>query len=79
MESLQIRLTPQVLKKVDELVKEGVYSNRNEAVRDAVRRLVLSYDMLSRTKTLREEVSRELKGKSGVKLIREARDEEDNL
>lgn len=79
MESLQIRLTPQILKKVDELVEEGVYSNRNEAVRDAVRRLVLSHEMLSRTRMLREEVSGELKGKRGSKLIREARDEEDSL
>jgi Arc/MetJ-type ribon-helix-helix transcriptional regulator len=79
MESLQIRLTPQVLKKVDDLVKEGVYSNRNEAVRDAVRRLVFNYEALSHTKVLREEISAKFKGKSAAKLIQEARDEEDRL
>jgi len=79
MESLQIRLTPQVIKKVDELVEQGVYSNRNEAVRDAVRRLVFNYEALSHTKVLREEISSKLKGKSASKLIKDAREEEDRI
>ncbi|MBN2251685.1 MAG: ribbon-helix-helix protein, CopG family [Candidatus Altiarchaeota archaeon] len=71
MESLQIRLTPQIIKKVDELVEAGMYASRNEAVRDAVRRLVLHYDAVSRTGALREEITPKPKGKRGVKLIRD--------
>ena len=39
METVQIRLTESQVKGLDNLVREGVYSSRGEAVRDAVRRL----------------------------------------
>jgi antitoxin ParD1/3/4 len=37
METLQIRLTKNMLDKIDVLVKLGTYPNRSEAVRDSVR------------------------------------------
>lgn len=40
METVQIRLTDKQIKNIEVLVKKGVYPNRSEAVRDAVRRLV---------------------------------------
>ena len=40
METVQIRLTDKQIKNIESLVKKGVYPNRSEAVRDAVRRLV---------------------------------------
>ncbi len=40
MQTMQIRLTEKQIKRVDALVKKGIYPNRSEAVRDAVRRLV---------------------------------------
>jgi Arc/MetJ-type ribon-helix-helix transcriptional regulator len=40
METVQIRLTEKQIKNIETLVKKGVYPNRSEAVRDAVRRLV---------------------------------------
>ncbi len=40
MQTMQIRLTDKQIKRVDVLVKKGVYPNRSEAVRDAVRKLV---------------------------------------
>ena len=40
METVQIRLTEKQIKNIDVLVKKGVYPNRSEAVRDAVRKLV---------------------------------------
>ncbi len=40
MQTMQIRLTEKQLKTVDVLIRKGVYPNRSEAVRDAVRRLV---------------------------------------
>jgi len=40
METVQIRLTEKQIKNIEILVKKGIYPNRSEAVRDAVRRLV---------------------------------------
>ena len=40
METMQIRLTRNMLNKVDELIKRGEYPNRSEAVRDSVRRML---------------------------------------
>ena len=40
MDTLQIRMNKGLLKKVDSLVKIGIYSNRSDVIRDAVRRFV---------------------------------------
>jgi len=40
METVQIRLTEKQIRNIDVLVKKGVYPNRSETVRDAVRKLV---------------------------------------
>ena len=40
METVQIRLTEKQIRNIETLVKKGVYPNRSEAVRDAVRKLV---------------------------------------
>ena len=37
METLQIRLTKNMLDKIDVLIELGTYPNRSEAVRDSVR------------------------------------------
>ena len=39
METVQIRLTEKQIRVIDVLVRKGVYPNRSEAVRDAVRKL----------------------------------------
>ncbi len=39
MHPIQIRLTRELIEKVDGLVQTGLYPNRSEAIRDAVRRL----------------------------------------
>jgi len=41
MDTMQIRLTEGLVDRVDLLVRQGLYANRSDAVRDAVRRLVL--------------------------------------
>lgn len=41
METMQIRMNQGLTKRLDALVKTGIYQNRSEAIRDAVRRLVL--------------------------------------
>ena len=40
METVQIRLTRNQIRVIDVFVKKGMYPNRSEAVRDAVRKLV---------------------------------------
>ena len=41
MDTIQVRLGPGLVKKIDALVDTGVYSSRSDVLRDAVRRLVL--------------------------------------
>ncbi len=43
---VQARLPRKLVEKLDELVEEGLFSSRSEAVAEAVRRLVLEYDRL---------------------------------
>jgi len=40
MDTLQIRMNKPLLKMVDTVVKSGVYANRSDVIRDAVRRFV---------------------------------------
>jgi len=40
METVQIRLTKNMLNKLDELIMVGEYPNRSEAVRDSVRKML---------------------------------------
>lgn len=44
METLQIRLTPKQIRKIDVLVRKGIYPSRSEAIRDAVRKLIHEND-----------------------------------
>ena len=40
MDTLQIRMNKELLKRIDFIVKTGIYSNRADVIRDAVRRFV---------------------------------------
>ena len=40
METIQIRLTRNMLNRIDELINIGEYPNRSEAVRDSVRKML---------------------------------------
>ncbi len=42
METMQIRMNKELVQRVDTLVQTGIYSNRSDAIRDAVRRLILN-------------------------------------
>lgn len=48
MSPVQIRLTKKIIEDVDKLIEMGIYSNRSEAIRDAVRRLVIKYSIRER-------------------------------
>lgn len=45
MQTIQIRLTDKLVEKLDDFVKEGFYPNRSEAVRDAVRKLIIEHEL----------------------------------
>jgi len=66
METVQIRLTKKLVEKLNELVKEGFYPNKSEAVRDAVRRLIIEQELGELGEELGEEKLAEQ-----VKKIRE--------
>ncbi len=40
MDTLQIRMNKGLLKRIDTMIKTGIYSNRADVIRDAVRRFV---------------------------------------
>ena len=40
MQMTQVRLTKGLIEKINDLVQKGYYSNKSDAIRDAVRRLV---------------------------------------
>ena len=63
MDTLQIRMNKELLRRVDNIVKTGVYSNRSDVIRDAVRRFVWE----------KEVGSVNFKGNS-VKIVRKARE-----
>jgi len=62
MDTVQIRMNKELIKRIDKLIKKGFYSNRAEVIRDAVRRFMWE----------KEVGSIEYIGPS-VELIREAR------
>ncbi len=41
MDTVQVRLSHGLVDKIDDLVGTGIYANRSDVIRDAVRRLVL--------------------------------------
>ena len=47
MEIIEAKLTPKLLEEVEKLIKEGLYADRDEAIRDAIRRLIreISYSV----------------------------------
>jgi len=75
MDTLQIRMNRQLVKLVDSLVKTGIYANRADVIRDAVRRFVWEKEVgsisrkgksLEITRKAREKLSR---GKINLKEI----------
>ncbi len=64
MDTLQIRINKGLLKRVDSLIKSGIYSNRSDVIRDAVRRFIWE-----------KEVGSILKRGNSVEQIRKARKE----
>ena len=78
MDTLQIRLSHGLVEKIDKLVETGIYSNRSDVVRDAVRRLVLDQmtgiiandgDSVTQVKKARKKLSKEIKSYKDLEKI----------
>lgn len=68
MDTLQIRLSHGIVERVDGLVDTGMYANRSDVIRDAVRRLILNElvgilpdngDSVKEVRELRKKLSKE--------------------
>ena len=75
METLQIRLTGDLIRMVDRLVEQGIYSSRSEAVRDAVRKLVVESEIGSLAEKKAEKTSVELVKEVRQKIWKECLEE----
>lgn len=56
MKTLPAKVTPKLLEEIDELVEEGWYSSRSEAVRDAIRQLVRKQERERIEKAMEEDI-----------------------
>ena len=68
MDTLQIRLSHGLVERIDDLVGTGIYSNRSDVIRDAVRQFVLNKmvgliqnkeDSVKQVRSLRKKLSKE--------------------
>ncbi len=68
MDTVQVRLSHGIIEKVDDLVETGIYANRSDVIRDAVRRLILDKlvgiipntgDSVKEVKEMRKRLSKE--------------------
>lgn len=68
MEVTQVRLPTGIVKEVDNLIQRGLYTNKSDVVRDALRRLILEQqvgsvkntgDSVKEIKEIRKKLSKE--------------------
>jgi len=62
MKTLPAKVTPKLLEEIDELVEDGWYSSRSEAVRDAIRQLVRKQKIERIEKNMEEDIEWGLHG-----------------
>ncbi len=78
MDTLQVRLSPGLVERIDDLVGTGIYANRSDAIRDAVRRLILGNlvgiipnkgDTVKEIREMRKRLSKDVKSFKDVEEI----------
>lgn len=83
MDTLQIRLSHGLVNLIDGLVKEGIYANRSDAIRDAVRRFVWEKqigsipntgDSVKEIRKIRNKLSKEIKSFKDIEEINKLAD-----
>ena len=63
MEVIEAKLTSKLLEEVEKLIKEGLYADRDEAIRDAIRRLIREIRYSAQEENLLKDVEWGLYGK----------------
>lgn len=80
MDTLQIRLSHGLVKMIDRLVKQGMYANRSDAIREAVRRTFFwrsqvgiipndGKDSVKEIKKIRRKLSKDIKSFKDIEKI----------
>jgi Arc/MetJ-type ribon-helix-helix transcriptional regulator len=78
MDTFQIRMNKELVKRIDTMVKGGLYSNRADVIRDAVRRFILAREVGSIKNTgnsvkeirkIRDKLSKEIKSYEDIEAI----------
>ena len=62
LETVPAKLTSRLTREIDELVEDGWYANRSEAIRDAVRELIERKKLAKLKKAVQEDVEWGLHG-----------------
>ena len=80
MVTSQVRLTRELTQAIDSMVKKGLYANKSDVIRDAVRRLAFNMDSLigiipntgdsvKEVREIRKKLSKEIKSFEDLKKI----------
>jgi Arc/MetJ-type ribon-helix-helix transcriptional regulator len=67
---VQVRMPPRIVRALDRLSEEGIYSNRSDAILDGVRRLVLAFET---NDPFRKALVKSCLGRTGTGSIEELR------
>ena len=57
MESVNAKITPKMIAEIDNLVKEGWYASRSEAIRDAIRIFIEKKKYLKMRMAMEEDIN----------------------
>ncbi|HLC88636.1 MAG TPA: ribbon-helix-helix domain-containing protein [Candidatus Nanoarchaeia archaeon] len=80
MDTVQVRLSHGLVDKIDDLVDTGIYTNRSDVIRDAVRKLVLEKmvgivpntgDSVKELREIKQRLSKEIKSFKDIEKINE--------
>ena len=78
MDTVQVRLSHGLVDKIDDLVGTGIYANRSDVIRDAVRKLVLDNmvgiipntgDSVKELREIKKKLSKEIKSFKDIEEI----------
>ena len=78
MDTLQTRMNKEFVKRLDSMVKTGLYANRADVIRDAVRRFILAKEVgsidgkgnsVKEIRKIRNKLSKEIKGYRDIEKI----------
>ncbi len=78
MDTVQVRLSHGLVDKIDDLVDTGIYANRSDVIRDAVRKLVLGKmigivpntgDSVKELRVIKNKLSKEIKSFKDIEEI----------